>query len=80
MNCPGPRFCLHLWTVYEGATDFPGSLVARMHHACQSGTWSDPGKVIVAPSLEELRAKLPPGLFRMHRQPNDEPQILETWF
>lgn len=79
MNCPGPHLCLHMWTVYEGASDFPGSLVARMYHCTAGQIWPDAKQVRVAPSLEILRQALPPGLFRMHRLPHDEPHVLETW-
>ena len=35
--------------------------------------------MIVGPSLEFVRGMLPRGLFNLGREPNDEPQIVETW-
>lgn len=34
---------------------------------------------IVAETLAEARAAIPPGLYRLERNDQDEPQILETW-
>lgn len=79
LTCPGPMRCLHLWTIYEGARDFPGTLVARMHHCVAGQTWPDAKEVRVAPTLAALRRALPPGLTMMPRQPDDEPQIVEVW-
>jgi len=32
-----------------------------------------------ADSLEEIRKFVPPGLTNLHRQPNDDPVIVEVW-
>jgi len=34
---------------------------------------------VTASTLEELREKLPFGLHRLPRNPNDDPVIVETW-
>lgn len=33
----------------------------------------------LAPTLDEARALLPPGLFRTDRHPEDDPKIVEVW-
>lgn len=70
---------LCLWVVYREPSDYPGKYVVRCH-------WSRPGgRIEVDPdcatfdSLEAARDALPPGLFNMHRQPDDDPVIVEVW-
>jgi hypothetical protein len=36
--------------------------------------------VLMAESLAELQARLPPGLERVERQPADLPEVVEIWF
>jgi len=36
-------------------------------------------EIITAKTLDELRAQLPPGLYRLDRMPNDDAQIVEVW-
>jgi hypothetical protein len=36
--------------------------------------------IAVCKTLIEAQSKIPPGLCRFPRHPNDEPQIVETWF
>jgi hypothetical protein len=37
------------------------------------------GKIVTAPTLDGVRAALPPGLIRFPRQDGDDPCIVETW-
>jgi hypothetical protein len=65
---------LPIWTVYRHPTDAPGMYVARM--------WLETRPTLEkfeAPTLEEVRAMLPPGLHRLERHPQDDPVIVETW-
>jgi hypothetical protein len=36
--------------------------------------------VLVADTLEELRAQLPAGLTYSERQPADAPEVMEVWY
>ena len=70
---------LTLWMVYERPTDYPHSWVVRRHYASAEGVRADPVPSAVAPSLEAARLAIPPGLHRIERDPDDEPQIAEVW-
>jgi hypothetical protein len=37
-------------------------------------------ELLMAESLAELQAQLPPGLVRVERQPADLPEVVEIWF
>lgn len=63
-----------LWTVYEKPADYPAQWVARRH------TLVGPtAAAVFALSLDAVCEKLPPGLYCIPRQPDDEPCIVETW-
>jgi hypothetical protein len=79
---------LNIWTVYKHPRDYPDQYVARrfevggaptdvrlLHAAAPSPT----NDMFVADTLREVRALLPPGLFRMPRQESDDPVIVEVW-
>jgi len=51
--------------------------VARRWLATPQPTPTD--DVLVADELDGLRQKLPAGLYRMERQPGDDPFIVECW-
>ena len=72
------RKWLPMWTIYRPTTtDYPGKWLARMFFTLPE---SKPTSVlIVGDSLEEVRARLPPGLFNLNRDENDDPVIEETW-
>jgi hypothetical protein len=38
-----------------------------------------PGAAYVARTLEDAREAVPAGLYRMDRDVNDDPRIVETW-
>lgn len=62
--------------VYDHPTDYPDHYVARLWDALTNvGTAS----VLTAPTLDELRLRLPPELDLLPRQPGDDPCIVETW-
>ncbi len=69
---------LPMWTVYDSPTDFPGWAIARqwmIHGAVARAT----NVVIVAPTLELLRRRMPAGLIAIPRHASDDPVIVETW-
>lgn len=65
---------LEIWTVYKYPIDMLGHFVARKW-------WMDQptGEFFHDATLEALRDKLPKGLIRMERSPQDDPVIVETW-
>lgn len=65
---------LSIWTVYRNPTDYPGLYVARRFELDRPTD-----DIRTAPSLEALRDLLPPGLYRLPRRDEDEPQIVEIW-
>jgi hypothetical protein len=70
--------CLHMWTVYDHPSDYPDGYIARLF-IIDSRNPRATSVSVTAPTLEEVRKLLPPGLYRLHRSPEDEPQIVETW-
>jgi len=65
---------LEIWTVYDSPIDLPGRFVARKWLMDQPTH-----ELLQDKSLDGLRAKLPAGLTRLNRSPNDEHKIVETW-
>lgn len=68
---------LSIWTVYKRPLDHPDKYVARRWLATPQPTPTD--DKLLADDLDALRKKLPPGLIRMSRQPEDDPVIVESW-
>jgi len=69
---------LPMWVVYgPGTREYPGSFVARLWAALPEPTPT--GTVLLGPSLEAVRAQVPPGCVRLGRQPGDAHEIVETW-
>lgn len=65
---------MNIWTVYASPLDYPGQFVARRW------IFHEPtGDLLVADTLEELRAMLPAGLERFERFDGDDPVIVECW-
>lgn len=83
---------LTIWTVTTGTKDFGSRFVARPHfvgHTREAHRGISERRVaetfasaryLIADTLEDLRRLLPAGLFRMDRDRDDEPVIVETWF
>lgn len=69
---------LEMWTIYERPADYPGHFVARKSFVNEHGAFAT-SDALFAQTLESLRAKLPPHLFCIPRQPGDEPSIVEVW-
>jgi hypothetical protein len=65
---------LFAWIVMQDLPEYPGALVARLV------TDTPTPYVLIAQSLSEIQASLPPGLARSERQPVDPPEVVEVWF
>ena len=71
----------HYYVIYERPADYPAHFVIRKWTFSHGGG-NDP---IPSPligqvdTLEEARALIPNGLFRMRRDPFDDKTIVETW-
>ena len=65
---------LVIWTVYDCPKDLPGRFVARKWIIDRPTS-----ELLQDKSLEGLRARLPPGLTRLERSPNDDACIVECW-
>lgn len=68
-----------LVAVYEHPKDFPESYVARVYFVNKGRSWPSQEIFIVKDTLEEVRAVIPPGMFRMKRSSEDDPCIVETY-
>lgn len=68
---------LAIWTIYQSPSDHPGEFVARKWLVKTEPVPSE--WVVKGATLAEVRAKLPPHLFRMERDPMDDPNIVESW-
>ncbi len=64
-----------VWTIYDRPLDFPEKWVLRAHDVPGGPRAS----CEVADTLDELRAKVPPGLVCMTRTDGDYPAIYEVW-
>ncbi len=69
---------LSMWTIYDSPSDFPGKYVARRFEIEPNRPLATSDH-IVGPTLESVRAQLPPGLYRMDRVSHDEPHVVEVW-
>jgi hypothetical protein len=65
---------LFAWIVQHDPPEYPDHYVARL------ATAHPTIYVMVADTLAELQAMLPPGLARSPRQPVDPPEVVEVWF
>ena len=71
---------LTVWTIYRHPHDYPGRWVMRAHEVLPTVGITWPHDVCsVASSLDEIRAKVPPGTWRVGRAPGDHPVIHECW-
>ena len=71
---------LEIWTVYFRPVDIPGAeYVARASAILPGGEIRPATTYAVGATLAEVRAKLPPGLYRLDRRADDEAHIVEVW-
>jgi hypothetical protein len=62
------------WLVMRDPPDYPGKATARL--VTDEPTFY----VLVADTMGEPHAALPPGLVRLERRPTDPPEVVEIWF
>jgi len=70
---------LVLYTVYGSPRDYPGEFVVRRSVVAGGAVKIDPELFARAPTLDAVRALLPPHLYPLPRQPGDDPVIVEVW-
>jgi len=71
---------LTVWTIYRNPSDYPGRWVMRGHEIFPHVGIVRPHEAcFVAESLDEIRAKVPPGTRCVGRAPEDYPVIYECW-
>nr|WP_217346021.1 hypothetical protein [Noviherbaspirillum sp. L7-7A]MBV0880383.1 hypothetical protein [Noviherbaspirillum sp. L7-7A] len=63
-----------MWIVYEEPPAFPNQYVARRYRS-----YVETGEFVVGDTLNDVRAKLPPGLMRLERSSQDDPMVRESW-
>jgi hypothetical protein len=63
-----------MWVVYEEPPAFPNQYVARRYRS-----YVETGEFVVGDTLNDVRAKLPPGLMRIERSNQDDPMVRESW-
>jgi hypothetical protein len=63
-----------MWVVYEEPPAFPNQYVARRYRS-----YVETGEYVVGDTLNDVRAKLPPGLMRIERSSQDDPMVRESW-
>jgi hypothetical protein len=68
---------LVIWTIYERPLDFPNGYVLRPWFNVGPGPVG--GGASFFDDLEAARAAVPAGLFRLPRQDDDDPAVLESW-
>jgi hypothetical protein len=68
---------LEIWTVYDHPLDYPGYFVARKWFV---GLTLEPtDEILLDTDLNSLRKHMPPWLYCMPAQKDDDPKIIEVW-
>lgn len=71
---------LTLWTIYDHPRDHPDHYVVRPFTVSAGGGEPKPGDARLFHDIEVARkAMVLMGLTCLHREPNDDPTIVETW-
>jgi hypothetical protein len=71
--------CVIMWVVTWNPSDYPMQAVARPRLITTGGDVAL-NSVLLANTLDDLRLRLPTGLVRLDRSPEDDPVIVEIWF
>jgi hypothetical protein len=69
---------LTIWTIYREPSDHPGCWVLRAHDVFPGKRTHSHDFFFVAATLNEIRAKVPPGTWCIGRTPIDHPVIYES--
>jgi hypothetical protein len=71
---------LRMWVIYERPLDYPDWYVLRAWDIVEGVPVGVPEREAqLASTLAAARELLPPGLYNIGRQEEDEPQIVEVW-
>jgi hypothetical protein len=73
------RPLLSVWAIYDHPRDIPDKYVARRHDVFRNAPSRPSDEYVTADSLEEVRLRIPQGLYRMPRSAEDDPKIMEIW-
>ena len=68
---------LSIWTIYDHPSDFPDGYALR-EWVIDEGA-NHPGEAIFTTTLEDARLCLPPGLYCLPRDRDDDSTIVENW-
>ena len=68
-----------VWTIYREPDDYPGQWVLRGHEVFPGRCVTAHSVCFVTRTLDEARAKVPPGTRRLRRAQEDHPVIHECW-
>lgn len=69
---------LSMWVIYDHPKDHPDAFVVRRWYIEEEVTMPDK-TCLLADSLQEARELIPAGRYRIGRQANDDPVIVESW-
>jgi len=69
---------LHMWTVFERPDDYPDGFIARLFVVRRSVVRAT-STCVTGPTLEAVRAQLPPDLYNLGREAGDLASVVETW-
>lgn len=70
---------LAIWTIIERPSDYPDEFIARKWIVAE-GVAAPTGDIVTGPTLQSVRDQIPPGLYCFTRAPEDDPNIVESWF
>lgn len=70
---------LFTFTIYAHPRDYPAGYMVRCWAVFPGAPEPRPQAAMVATSLEAARGLVPRGLYRLPREPTDDPCIVETW-
>ena len=68
-----------IWTVYRHPNDYPGCWVMRAYEILPGIGTHPHSFCFIGKTLDEVRAKVPAGTWRIGREPTDNPAIYESW-
>lgn len=67
-----------IWTVMRETSDIPHPFCARAHIVRGNKSLISQS-VVIGKTIDEVRAKIPPGLHKIARASDDNAVIVETW-
>jgi hypothetical protein len=73
-----PHIEMSQWVIYQHPRDYPGEFVMR-RWIIEANLLIATDEMAVAATLEEIRKKVPPGLYCLDRFEEDDPCIVEVW-